>query len=185
MIGDVSGWGSIGNKGQLEVIDDSIHHGLICEESNDPHFSAALGADHGVDFIHLTDHLGPAFRGNGSELRLHHAEMGNFAACLLDFPPVGVSVEAVISDCDLAFIRDMGSDPGDELQVVHPLHLMVLFPILAADLACLFIEGEAFQGKERPDLKSLSYLFFCTRPCQVLFAICPLCSLHFKPQLAA
>jgi hypothetical protein len=31
---------------------------------------------------------------------------------------MGVGVEAVISHRDLAFIGDMGSDPGDELQVV-------------------------------------------------------------------
>jgi hypothetical protein len=30
-------------------------------------------------------------------------------------PPVGVGVEAVISDHDLAFIRDVGGHPGDEL----------------------------------------------------------------------
>jgi 4-hydroxy-4-methyl-2-oxoglutarate aldolase len=64
---------------------------------------------------------------------------------------MGVGVEAVVPDSDLAFIGDMGSDPGDELQVVHPLRFSGLFAIPVADLAFPFIEGEAFQGQKRPD----------------------------------
>jgi hypothetical protein len=45
----------------------------------------------------------------------------------------------------------MGGRPGDELQVVHPLEILGLFPIPVADLAVLFIEGEPLQGQERPD----------------------------------
>jgi hypothetical protein len=40
----------------------------------------------------------------------------------------------------------MGSDPGDELQIVRPLHFSSVFPIAIADLACPFIQGEALQG---------------------------------------
>jgi len=43
-------------------------------------------------------------------------------------------------------IRDVGDDPGDELQVVHPLQIFGLFPITVADLGSLFIEEEALQG---------------------------------------
>ncbi len=49
---------------------------------------------------------------------------------------------------DLAFIGNMRRHPGDELQVIHPLGLIVPFAIAVADLACPFIEGEAFQGKK-------------------------------------
>jgi hypothetical protein len=56
-------------------------------------------------------------------------------------PPVGIGVEAVISDSDLSLVWDMGSDPGDDLQVVHPFHLFSSFPIAVADLAFPFIEG--------------------------------------------
>jgi len=45
----------------------------------------------------------------------------------------------------------MGSDPGNELQVVHPLHLLGVFPIPVADLGSLFIEGESLQGQQRAD----------------------------------
>jgi len=64
---------------------------------------------------------------------------------------MGIDVEAVISDRDLAFVRDMRSHPSDELEVVHPLYLFGIFAILVADLACVFIEGEAFQREQRPD----------------------------------
>jgi len=42
---------------------------------------------------------------------------------LLDLPPMGVGVEAVVTDSDLAFVGNMGRDPGDEVQEVHPLDL--------------------------------------------------------------
>jgi hypothetical protein len=40
----------------------------------------------------------------------------------------------------------MGGYPGNELQVVHPLHLFSVFLIPVADLGFSFIEGEALQG---------------------------------------
>jgi len=42
---------------------------------------------------------------------------------------MGISVEAVITHCDLTLVGDMGSHPGDKLQVVHRLLLFGLFPI--------------------------------------------------------
>lgn len=71
-----------------------------------------------------------------------HRQSGEQKAqgCLLDLPPVGVGVEAVVSHGDLAFVGDMGSGQGDELQVIHPLRLFGLFPIPVADLSCLVIE---------------------------------------------
>jgi hypothetical protein len=53
---------------------------------------------------------------------------------------MGIGVEAIISHCDLALVGDMGSDPGDELQVIHCLHFFGFFPILVADLACSSIQ---------------------------------------------
>lgn len=44
----------------------------------------------------------------------------------------------------------MGSDPGDDLQVTHPIHIFGLFAIRAADFRLHFIEGEALQGQKRP-----------------------------------
>jgi len=40
---------------------------------------------------------------------------------------MGVGVEA---DCDLAPVRNMGSDSGDELQIIHPLLFLNLFRAL-------------------------------------------------------
>jgi len=53
---------------------------------------------------------------------------------LPELPPVGIGGEAEVTDCDLSLIGDMGSRPGDELQVVHPLYLFGAFPIPIADL---------------------------------------------------
>jgi hypothetical protein len=51
-------------KGQLEVVDDSVHHGEIGQESDDLHLAAALRTEHRVDFINLAANLGPAPAGN-------------------------------------------------------------------------------------------------------------------------
>ena len=95
--------------------------------------------------------LGPAFSWEGPELFLDHPWRNRHLARLLDLPPMGVGVEAVVSQSDLAFLRNMGTNLGDELQVVHSFHLFGLFAIAVADLACPLIEGEAFQGKKGPD----------------------------------
>jgi hypothetical protein len=64
---------------------------------------------------------------------------------------MGVGIKAIISDCHLPLVRNKGGHPGNELQVVHPLQIFGLFPITVADLGSLFIEREAFEGKQRPD----------------------------------
>ncbi len=56
--------------------------------------------------------LGPTFGREGPELLLNNRERENGQARFLDPPPVGIGVETVISDRDLALVRDMGGDPG-------------------------------------------------------------------------
>jgi hypothetical protein len=132
------------------VIDNPIDHGIVGEESDDAHLAAALRADHRVNLIDLADHLGPAPGRDGPELFLHHPERDSLRACL-DLASMGVGVQPIIPHRDLALIRDMGGDPGDELQVVHPLRLSGLLAITVADLGFPFIEGEPPQGQKRPD----------------------------------
>jgi hypothetical protein len=51
------GRGSLRDKDQLEVVDDSVHHGMVGEESDDLHLSAALRAEQWVNFIDLVEDL--------------------------------------------------------------------------------------------------------------------------------
>jgi len=95
LISELRRRGSLGDKRQLEVADDAVHHGIVCQESNDLHLSAASGADQGVHLIDLADHFGPAFRGGGSELLFDNPERKGGQTGLLDFPPVGVSVDGL------------------------------------------------------------------------------------------
>jgi hypothetical protein len=37
---------------------------------------------------------------------------------------VGIGIEPVIPDRDLAFIGDVGRRPGDELQIIHRLQFL-------------------------------------------------------------
>jgi hypothetical protein len=48
---------------------------------------------------------------------------------------VGVGVQPIIADHDLAFIRDMGGRPGDELQIIHPFLLRAAPTPAITDLA--------------------------------------------------
>ena len=57
---------------------------------------------------------------------------------LAHFAPMSVGVEAIISYGDLTLVGNMGGDPGDKLQVIHPLHLFRLFPIPVADFPLPF-----------------------------------------------
>jgi len=51
LIGDAR-WGRlVCNKRRFRMVDDTIDHREICEEGNDAHPTAALGTEHGVDFI--------------------------------------------------------------------------------------------------------------------------------------
>ena len=52
-------------KSELEVLDDSVDHGIVSEESNDAHFPLAFGAAQGINLIDF--HLGPAPPGSGRD----------------------------------------------------------------------------------------------------------------------
>ncbi|MDY0231465.1 MAG: hypothetical protein RBR88_03175 [Candidatus Saccharicenans sp.] len=84
LIGDMGRRRSFGDKGQVEVVDDAVDHGLVCEESDDAHLSAATRAEHRANLINLKDHLGPALRENGLELLLHYLESESLMDRLLD-----------------------------------------------------------------------------------------------------
>jgi hypothetical protein len=74
LVGDMRWERFIADKGQLEVVNDLVHHGLVREESNDAYRAAALRINHRVNFTDFADRLGPALEGDGPELVLHHPE---------------------------------------------------------------------------------------------------------------
>jgi len=67
------------DKCQLKVVDDAIHHGIVCEEGDDAHLAAISGTQQRVDFKDLPNHLG-----------------------------LSVGVEAEAAAGDMTVIRDMG-----------------------------------------------------------------------------
>jgi hypothetical protein len=45
-------WGrSLGNKGQLEVVDDPVHDGMVRQEGDDLHLAAALWTEEGINKV--------------------------------------------------------------------------------------------------------------------------------------
>jgi hypothetical protein len=101
---------------QLQVTDDPVDDRRLGQESDNLHPPAAAGASERVHFIDLPYHLGPALGRDGPKLLLDHPERNRNPARLPDLPPVGIGIESVIAHRDLALVRNMGSDPGDELQ---------------------------------------------------------------------
>ncbi|MDD8031749.1 MAG: hypothetical protein PHQ25_07090 [Acidobacteriota bacterium] len=66
------------------MVDDAVDYGLVGEESDDGHLSAATRAEHRANLINLTDHLDSALRENGPEFLLHHLERESLMDRLLD-----------------------------------------------------------------------------------------------------
>jgi len=89
----------------------------------------------------------PALGRDALELVLNNPERKSGKARLLDLPPMGIGVEAVVADHDLALVGDVGGHPGDELRIVHPLQLSCAFPISVADLKNLLTEWTRNGGR--------------------------------------
>ena len=64
---------------------------------------------------------------------------------LADLAPVGIGVEPVVADHDLALVGDVRDHPGDELQVVHPRELGAVGAVPVADLTPA--EGDQLRAK--------------------------------------
>ena len=62
---------------------------------------------------------------------------------------MGIGVEAVVTDHDMAFVRNMRGYPGYELQIVHLLLVFTVLVILIANLPFRLIKGEALEGEKR------------------------------------
>ena len=92
------------------MIDDPVHHGVVGEKGNNAHLSLARGTGQGIYFIDFFDHLGPASAGDPRAILLDEDEFLRTSLQLGHLPPVGIGVEAVISDSDLSLVWDMGSD---------------------------------------------------------------------------
>jgi len=140
---------SLCDKGQLEMLDDPVHHGIVCGEGNDAHLAAALGTEQRIDFKDFPYHFGPAAARDPRAFFLNDQELQRNFLRLTHFASMGIRIEAEITDNDLAFVWNMGSDPGDKLQVIHALHLFGSFPISVADLALFLRKGEALERKQQ------------------------------------
>jgi len=89
------GWrGPFRDKGQLKVMDDFVHHGIVGEESDDLHRPAAPDTGQGIHLVHFSDHFGPALGGDRAELLLLHPEREGLQACLPELPSMSVGVQA-------------------------------------------------------------------------------------------
>lgn len=75
------------------------------------------------------DQIGPAAPWNPWALLLDDQELMLALLHLAHLPPMSIDVEAELANGHLSLVRDMGSDPGDELLIIHLLQLFGLIPI--------------------------------------------------------
>jgi hypothetical protein len=68
------------------VLDNSIDDGRVGEESDDAHLTATLRADHRVNLIDFSDHLGPAPGRDGPEFLPNNPEGKRPWLAFLTFP---------------------------------------------------------------------------------------------------
>jgi hypothetical protein len=85
--------------------------------------SSALWADHRTDIVNLADYGRPALGRNAPELFIDKPAGKSRQARLPGLPPVGVCVEAGVTDHDLVLIRDVRRHPGDQLIGGHNTYL--------------------------------------------------------------
>jgi len=64
-------------------------------------------------------------------------------------PPMGVGVQVIITNHDLALVGDMGGHPGNELQIIHPLLLARVLTVSVTDLALCLQEQQPLQGQRK------------------------------------
>ena len=84
----------LGHKRQLEVVDDTIDHRIVGEEGDDAHFPLALGADQGIDLIHLAANLGPAPAGDSRAFLLYDQELSQALLSFAHLPPMSIGIQA-------------------------------------------------------------------------------------------
>jgi hypothetical protein len=140
----------LGHERQLQVTDDPVDDRVLGQEGHNSHPPPATRTDHRINLVDLADHLGPALGSDGLRLLLDHPQGHGNTACLPGFPPMGIGVETVVADHDLALVGNMRGHPGDELQVVHPLQLGAA-AVPVADPALPFQKRQPIQGQDGPD----------------------------------
>ncbi|MDH4270756.1 MAG: hypothetical protein OEW18_02135 [Candidatus Aminicenantes bacterium] len=64
----------MGDKGELQVVNDPVHNTMLREEGDALHRPPALWADHRVDLENLSDHGRPALGRGASELFIDKSE---------------------------------------------------------------------------------------------------------------
>jgi len=88
------------------VVDDSVHHDIVSEESDDLHRGAALDTGQGIHLVDLADHCCPAPARDPRAFLLDDQELRLPFLCFPALSPVGIGVEAGVTNCDLALSRD-------------------------------------------------------------------------------
>jgi len=108
-----------GFKGQLEMSNDPVDDLRFFDKRDDSHLATACGTTKRIHFIDLANHLGPALGRHIVWFLFNNRGRGECRGILAYLSSVGIRVETVITHHDLAFVRNMGNDSGDELQIVH------------------------------------------------------------------
>ena len=111
---------------QLEMTDDPVDCLGFLDKRYDVHPAFTGWTDQWVHLVDLADHLCPAFGRHISWLSFNDGGIKRTSPGLSHLAPMGIGVESVVADHDLTLVRNMGGDSGDELQIIHRLHLRAM-----------------------------------------------------------
>jgi hypothetical protein len=100
---------------------------------------------------------------------------------------MGIGVQAEVTDSYLALVRNMGSCPGDELQVIQPLHLFDLYPLkIPTERLVNVLSQNTPTVSEKPRARRIAFWDTRTAQCSVLViiaeAVIRSCSAEWKRQ---
>jgi hypothetical protein len=76
------------------MFDDPVHDGMLREESDDLHSTAAIRTKHRIDLVDFPDHGRPGLGRDARELLFNNPKGKSGQAGFPDLPPVGVGVQA-------------------------------------------------------------------------------------------
>ena len=92
---------AFGLECQLEMMDDPVDNLMVFDERDDPHPADAGWTQQRINFIHLADHLGPAFGRHIGGIIFYDERIRRISPCLTYLPPMGIGVEAAVADHDV------------------------------------------------------------------------------------
>ena len=160
MLGYCAGWGGVrGMRPQPKMGEECLDDLALVNKGNDAHRAAASWTQRRIGRRYLLDQPRPALfervePGSGKISTVPQACVWGWLLCLVAFPPIDVTVPAIVPEQMFPLIWDMGCDGGDPVQhgeglttaLEDTMHLGPVDDRAPRGLAAHLLEGEGGFG---------------------------------------